>query len=67
MNDKIFNDVDKWESGELGASAEHAVSVGMNPKLRHLLDNAKQKSATSTEKATVSGGQLNAVSNKGRK
>ena len=67
MNDKIFDNVDKWESGELGASTEHAVSVGMNPKLRHLLDNAKQKSATSTEKAMVSDEQLNAVSNGERK
>ena len=63
MNDEIFSDVDKWESGELGASAEHAVRVDMNPKLRRLLDDAKQKSATSTEKAMVSDGQLNAVNN----
>ena len=50
MNDEIFNDVDKWESRELGASAEHAVSVGMSPKLRQLLDTAKQK-----EKAPIQG------------
>lgn len=56
MSNEIFSDVDKWESGELGASAEHAVSVGMNPKLRHLLDNAKQK-----EKAPTQGYGVNAV------
>ena len=49
MIDEIFSDVDKWESGELGASAEHAVRVGMDPKLRHLLDNAKQKEKVPTQ------------------
>lgn len=56
MNKEIFSDVDKWESGELGASAEHAVSLGMDPKLRHLLDIAKQK-----EKAPIQGYGINAV------
>ena len=56
MNDEIFSDVDKWENGELGASAEHAVSVGMSPKLRQLLDNAKQK-----EKAPIQGYRAGAV------
>ena len=56
MNDEIFSDVDKWESRELGASAEHAVRVDMNPKLRRLLDNAKQK-----EKAPTQGYRTDAV------
>lgn len=39
----IFDDVDKWESGELGADEAHIQSVGMPQKLKKLLNKSQEK------------------------
>ncbi len=38
----IFNDCDKWESGELGADEDYAVSKGMPDKLKDVLSNQRK-------------------------
>lgn len=39
----IFDDIDKWESGELGADEAHIQSVGMPLKLKKLLNKSQEK------------------------
>jgi len=39
----IFDDIDKWESGELGADEAHIQSVGMPLKLKKLLNKSQDK------------------------
>lgn len=39
----IFDDIDKWESGELGADEAHVQSVGMPLKLKKLLNKSQDK------------------------
>jgi predicted DNA binding CopG/RHH family protein len=39
----IFDDVEKWESGELGSDEAHVQSVGMPQKLKRLLNKSQEK------------------------
>jgi predicted DNA binding CopG/RHH family protein len=39
----IFDDVEKWESGELGSDESHVQSVGMPQKLKRLLNKSQEK------------------------
>jgi predicted DNA binding CopG/RHH family protein len=39
----VFEDVEKWESGELGSDEAHVQSVGMPQKLKKLLNKSQEK------------------------